>query len=187
MFSPFGLSHGSGRYIGLVWFITSLLACSAIAQEVYFTPGDKCADVICREIEGAKSNVCVQAYTFTSAQIRRSLTDAKARGVQVIVILDKSQRNGRSVQQLWMVKKGVTMLVDTNHAVAHNKVIIIDQKTVITGSYNFTEAAEKSNAENVLILRDPAVTAKYMSNWTAHIQHSIPFQPTAKAGDFIRH
>jgi phosphatidylserine/phosphatidylglycerophosphate/cardiolipin synthase-like enzyme len=66
-------------------------------------------------------------------------------------------------------------MIDANHAIAHNKVMVIDGETVLTGSFNFTKAAREKNAENLLIIRDPALAAKYVQNWEAHRQHSQPY------------
>ena len=66
-------------------------------------------------------------------------------------------------------------MIDANHAIAHNKVIVIDGETVLTGSFNFTKAAQEKNAENLLIIRDPALAAQYTKNWDAHRQHSQPY------------
>jgi len=66
-------------------------------------------------------------------------------------------------------------LIDGVHAIAHNKVMIIDGQTVITGSFNFTTAAERQNAENLLVVRDHALAARYAENWRAHAEHSTPY------------
>jgi phosphatidylserine/phosphatidylglycerophosphate/cardiolipin synthase-like enzyme len=66
-------------------------------------------------------------------------------------------------------------MIDGNHAISHNKVMIIDGETVITGSFNFTKAAQEKNAENLLIIHDPALAAQYAQNWDAHRQHSQPY------------
>jgi phosphatidylserine/phosphatidylglycerophosphate/cardiolipin synthase-like enzyme len=66
---------------------------------------------------------------------------------------------------------GIPTLIDAKHAISHNK-IIIDSKVVITGSFNFTKAAEESNAENLLVIHDPALAAKYTENWKLHAGHS---------------
>lgn len=58
------------------------------------------------------------------------------------------------------------------HAIAHNKVMIIDGETVIAGSFNFTRTAEEKNAENLLIIKDKGQTEKYSKNWQDHGKHS---------------
>jgi phosphatidylserine/phosphatidylglycerophosphate/cardiolipin synthase-like enzyme len=66
-------------------------------------------------------------------------------------------------------------------AIAHNKIMVIDGKTVLTGSFNFTKAAEDDNAENLLVIQDPALAAKYAANWQAHLSHSEAYQGTRNA------
>ena len=73
------------------------------------------------------------------------------------------------------------MLIDAEHAIAHNKVILIDGGTVITGSFNFSKAAEERNAENLLVIRDTGLEAKYLANFELHRQHSRHYAPPAAA------
>ena len=61
-------------------------------------------------------------------------------------------------------------------AIAHSKVMIIDCATVVTGSFNFTAAAQNHNAENLLVLDDPALAAQYKANWERHRAVSGPYQ-----------
>lgn len=68
------------------------------------------------------------------------------------------------------------MKIDAAHAIAHNKVMIIDGETVITGSFNFTKAAEEKNAENLLVIHDRALATKYMENWKEHAGHSAVYE-----------
>ena len=71
-----------------------------------------------------------------------------------------------------LVAAGVICYVDSKHAIAHNKLMLIDERTIITGSFNFTSAAEKKNAENMLVIRDPSLALIYIKNWTLHQGHS---------------
>jgi phosphatidylserine/phosphatidylglycerophosphate/cardiolipin synthase-like enzyme len=139
---------------------------------VCFTPGGNCTDAIVQVLGKAKHTILVQAYSFTSAPIAKALLDAHKRGVQVQVILDKSQRNEKYSSADFLANQGVPTMIDANHAIAHNKVIIIDGETVLTGSFNFTKAAQENNAENLLIIRESALAAQYTKNWDVHRQHS---------------
>jgi len=67
-------------------------------------------------------------------------------------------------------------LIDAEHAIAHNKIIIIDGYLVLTGSFNFTRAAEENNAENLLVLNDPVLAKEYIANWYAHERHSQSYE-----------
>ena len=75
-----------------------------------------------------------------------------------------------------LVNMGIPTWIDAQHAIAHNKVMVIDGATVITGSFNFTKAAEENNAENMLVIRDKALADKYAANWQAHVEHSEPYE-----------
>jgi phosphatidylserine/phosphatidylglycerophosphate/cardiolipin synthase-like enzyme len=116
-----------------------------------------------------------QAYSFTSAPIAKALLDAHKRGVQVQVILDKSQRSDKYSSADFLANQGVPVMIDANHAIAHNKIIVIDGELVITGSFNFTKAVQQKNAENLIITRDPSVAMQYTQNWDTHRQHSQPY------------
>jgi phosphatidylserine/phosphatidylglycerophosphate/cardiolipin synthase-like enzyme len=123
----------------------------------------------------AKSTILVQAYSFTSAPIAKALLNAHKRGVKVEVILDKSQRTDRYSSATFFYNSGIPVRIDAQHAIAHNKVMVIDGETVITGSFNFTRAAEENNAENLLIIHDGKLALLYTKNWQKHAQHSEMF------------
>jgi phosphatidylserine/phosphatidylglycerophosphate/cardiolipin synthase-like enzyme len=93
----------------------------------------------------------------------------------VQVILDKSQRSEKYSSADFLANQSVPVMIDAHHAIAHNKVIIIDGELVLTGSFNFTKAAQEKNAENLLIIRDPPLAAQDTKNWDVHRQHSQPY------------
>jgi phosphatidylserine/phosphatidylglycerophosphate/cardiolipin synthase-like enzyme len=140
--------------------------------EVYFSPHGGCTDAILRELDRAGTSVLVQAYSFTSSPIAKGLLNAQKRGVKVEVILDKGQRREKYSSADFLVNSRISTLIDSHHAIAHNKVIIIDGETVITGSFNFTKAAEDKNAENLLVIRDRKLASAYAKNWREHARHS---------------
>ncbi len=145
------------------------------AIEVYFSPHGGCTEAVVKELAAAKATILVQAYSFTSAPIAKALLDAHKRGVKVEVILDKSQKTEKYCEADFMVNVGIPTKIDAKHAIAHNKIIVIDGATVITGSFNFTKNAEENNAENLLVIRSPELAAKYTANWKAHADHSDPY------------
>ena len=143
---------------------------------VYFSPRGGCTEAVIAELGRAKMSVLVQAYSFTSVSIAKALVEAHRRGVKVEVILDKSQRTANYSSADFVAHAGIPTLIDARHAIAHNKIIIIDSQPVITGSFNFTKAAEESNAENLLILRDAELAKRYTENWKKHEGHSEAYQ-----------
>jgi phosphatidylserine/phosphatidylglycerophosphate/cardiolipin synthase-like enzyme len=148
----------------------------SLSRQVYFSPRGGCAQAIIDALDGAQGTVRVQAYSFTSAPIAKALTDAKKRGVQVEAILDKSNNTDKYSAATFLLHASIPTYIDAEHAIAHNKVIIVDDHTVITGSFNFSRAAEERNAENLLVLRDRALAARYLENWHAHKSHSTEYK-----------
>src|SRR5262249_50243125 len=131
-----------------------------------FTPAQNCTAEIVAIIDKARNNIFVQAYSFTSRPIIDALVRAAERGVQVFVILDKDKFSGQyySPADLFMAHH-IPVWNDNSLNIAHNKVIIVDRRTVETGSFNYTHAAQYNNAENVLIINDPILAEKYLANW----------------------
>ena len=140
--------------------------------QVCFSPNGGCTETIVNQIAAATSEILVQAYSFTSAPIAKALTDAFKRGVTVAAILDKSQKRERYTSATFISNAGIPTYIDSKHAIAHNKIMIIDKETVITGSFNFTKAAEEKNAENLLIIKAKDLAKLYIENWYKHKEHS---------------
>jgi phosphatidylserine/phosphatidylglycerophosphate/cardiolipin synthase-like enzyme len=151
--------------------------------QLLFTPEDYATGVIVQAIERAQKQVLVQAYSFTSREIAHALISARQRGVDVQLLADAEQMERMNNSKVATVAAGgVPTFVDSQHASAHNKVMVIDagsaKPVAITGSFNFTHAAQFKNAENVVIFHgNRELTAAYLKNWRHHREHS---QPLAK-------
>lgn len=149
---------------------------------VSFSPDGGGERIIVQAIEAARSRILVQAYGFTDKAILSALAQAKARGVDVRVLLDKSNDRSNSNESrysgaTYMRNAGVPVWIDYKPAIAHNKIMIIDGREVITGSFNFTSSAQKRNAENVLILNAvPQLADVYTKNWVWRLGESRVFQ-----------
>ncbi len=141
--------------------------------KVCFNPGGGCTDKIVRETERATREILVQMFLFTSVSLRNALVNAQKRGVNVEVILDKGEQINQQYKTAKTLSKGgVSVYIDGRHANAHNKIMVIDRETVITGSFNYTYPAESKNAENILIIKSGELAKVYADNWLNHRQHS---------------
>jgi phosphatidylserine/phosphatidylglycerophosphate/cardiolipin synthase-like enzyme len=142
------------------------------SMTVYFSPKGGCQDALVREIQSARREVLVQAYSFTSEPVANALIDAKKRGLHVDILLDRSNEQETRTDLHLFHEQGLAPLIDHDHAIAHNKVMIIDQQVLITGSFNFTNQAEHENAENLLMLRGHGdLVRSYRQNFLAHKAH----------------
>jgi phosphatidylserine/phosphatidylglycerophosphate/cardiolipin synthase-like enzyme len=165
-------------------FIMPLVPCASLATsltlnaptQIYFSPNGGTTQAIIKEINDARSEILVQAYSFTSSPIAKALVDANKRGVKVEAILDKSQRKDTYTEATFLTNMKIPTYIDSKHAIAHNKIMIIDKTTVITGSFNFTKAAENNNAENLLIIKSKDLAKTYIDNWEQHREHSEDYQ-----------
>ena len=154
-----------------------------------FSPKGGCTDAVLGEVERARRQILVQAYSFTSEPLAKALVEAKKRGVDVEILLDRSNEVERYSDLRIFLDNGLHPLIDGHHAIAHNKVMIIDRRTLITGSFNFTNQAEHENAENLLVIRGmPELIHSYCENFAAHKGHCQPAQVKAPAeGHGARH
>jgi phosphatidylserine/phosphatidylglycerophosphate/cardiolipin synthase-like enzyme len=179
-------SSGPNRHIRFATLGTLLLlyfsaTASAAQLTPCFTPGEDCVAFIVRNIEAAKSELLVQAYGFTSTPIIQAIGNAKQRGVTVKVILDKSNERGQYTGATYLKNHDVDVLIDDKVAIAHNKVMVIDGAKVITGSFNFTQAAQLKNAENVLLITDDEdIADAYAVNWYRRAAQSRPYNDLRK-------
>ena len=166
-----------------VWLLAGCRPSASIPQgvQVHFSPGGAPTEAVVGALGQATNTVLVQAYSFTSAPIAQALVEARRRGVKTVVILDGSQRTEKYSEADFLAHHDIPTLIDARHAIAHNKIIIIDGYVVITGSFNFTKAAEEKNAENLLVINDPELAARYAENWRAHETHSEPYERGPRA------
>ena len=135
-------------------------------QICFSPPFNQCANTIINEINQAKNTIYVQAYGFTHANIISALIEAKERGVDVQIILDRSNFTARYQYNLkHLSEAGILIFKDEVPGISHNKVMIIDHRIVITGSFNFTKNADTKNAENVVILTNTQIANSFYQNW----------------------
>jgi len=154
----------------LSWAQAISTARSEMVVQACFSPHGKCSAHILREIEQAKQELLVAVYAFTSDELARALIQAKNRGISVRVIIDREfdLDNNRSkgkflenqripIRRISGVRNTAT---DQERGLMHQKFAVIDRKVVLTGSYNWTRAAETLNDENLLFFRDAAPLAE---------------------------
>ena len=164
----------TGAYTLLfLWRLLLRKLCQPPSHAVHFSPKGGCTEMVVAELKRARREVLVLAYSFTSQPIAEALVEAKLRGVNVEIVLDHSNEKEAHTDLHYFLEQKLTPLIDAHHAIAHNKVMVIDGHTVLTGSFNFTNQAEHENAENLLILRHyPDLAAAYRANFAAHKEHA---------------
>lgn len=138
--------------------------------EVCFTPGANCEKFVADKIYAAKNSINVQAYHLTNKRIIKALLDESSAGVDVTIILDKAAQREGYIFALYHIP----VFIDNKPAIAHNKVIVLDSESVITGSFNFSESAQKRNAENVVWIKNRFIASDYQNNFDKRLAVSVP-------------
>ena len=157
------------------------VAISAGTVQVLFSPWDDIEGAILAALRSARREVLLHSFSFTSRPIARALIEARARGVDVRVTADASESERTENNRIPdLAAAGIPVFVEERYQSAHNKVMIIDAAvaggTVITGSYNWTYAAQRRNAENVIIITGQhAVSARYRMNWERQRAEARPY------------
>src|SRR2546425_8838669 len=156
---------------------------SPVRVAVYFSPKGGATEAVVRELTAVKTQVLIQAYSFTSAPIAKALVEAHKRGVKILAVLDKSNETAQYSAATFLANAGIQPLIDAEHAIAHSKVMVIDSTTIITGSFNFTKAAEEKNAENMLVIKDvPELVQAYEAHIRLHAGHAHLYLRQAVVG-----
>jgi phosphatidylserine/phosphatidylglycerophosphate/cardiolipin synthase-like enzyme len=159
--------------IGLLWAIGVLLwqkptfsGRDIAISHVCFSPEENCQSIILEQIAQAEKEIVVQAYSFTDKDLAQALLEKKNAGLEIKVLYDSSQSNGRGSQIKDLAAAGIsTKQEHKGRGLAHNKVIIIDREKVITGSYNYSQAAKKYNSENILVVEGKKLANEYIRHF----------------------
>jgi phosphatidylserine/phosphatidylglycerophosphate/cardiolipin synthase-like enzyme len=162
-------------FLALTFYCSPTLFAEAVNAKVTvcFTPQKNCTKEIVNAINQAQQSILVQAYSFTSRPIVQALARAHDKKVAVKIIVDKSTTKYRygplKIFRQHQMPLWVDYLPSLHRGIAHNKIMIIDNKIIITGSFNFTAAAQKRNVENVLIIESPELAQQYTNNWQSRV------------------
>ncbi len=169
--------RGAPRAVAALLFgLGGALVSGCATSTVVFTPEQDPLPLLEGELNAAEDTLDVAIYTFTYQPIADLLVEAKLRGVAVRVMVDEHQsrlpsadENGGAVGQYEIIEdlesEGVRVCKRPGEdgGILHHKFAVVDDRTVITGSYNFTEAATERNLENLLVLSDPNLAEQYGS------------------------
>ncbi|MBW2967854.1 hypothetical protein KY362_05190 [Candidatus Woesearchaeota archaeon] len=132
--------------------------------ESYFCPEDWCANKVIYALQDANSRVDFMTFSFTHDDIGEQIISLAEDGVDIRGVFEKSQNNAYT-EKVKFEEAGIDVRWDGNSANMHHKVFIIDNTTVVTGSFNPSKNADTRNDENLLIIHDPAVAAAFASEF----------------------
>ncbi|CAN7514975.1 phospholipase D family protein [Acidovorax sp. LjRoot66] len=146
--------------------------------QVGFSPEGSARQLVLETIGGAQHSIQMLAYVFQAPDITQALVDAKKRGVEVRIVVDKKRnRNKPSKAAMdFVTGNGLELRTNDDYHIHHDKTIIVDGHTVETGSFNFAPSAETMNSENVVVIRGmPDVARQYLAHWQSRWDLGKPY------------
>jgi phosphatidylserine/phosphatidylglycerophosphate/cardiolipin synthase-like enzyme len=148
---------------------------NGIQLEVYFAPEDGVQKHVISLLQSAQHSIKFMAYSFTADKIAEAMIARAQEGVRVTgVFEDEQTRSNQGTEFDRLGHSGLDVRTDGNPNNMHHKVIIIDDKIVLTGSYNFTNNAETINDENLLVIYDADLTASYLAEFERVYNQATP-------------
>ena len=135
--------------------------------EVYFSPNGNVRTNIIKAIDKTTSSIDLAIFDLTSQDIQLALEKAKNRGVKIRIIADSRQAKGKHSVVRTLVDESFNIKIThgVSGGIMHNKFCIFDKKLLFTGSYNWTDNAEKHNYENALFLNSPEIIKEYQKEF----------------------
>ncbi|HFZ0986047.1 phospholipase D family nuclease [Klebsiella pneumoniae] len=140
----------------------------AASIETGYSPEGTALQLVLKTINSAQQEIRLMGYSFTSPEVVSALVRAKHRGVDVKIVLDEKGNRSKASQAAMnvVVNAGIPLRTNGHYAIMHDKVIIVDNHTVESGSFNMTRSASSRNSENVLVINDvPEVAQTYLQHW----------------------
>ncbi len=141
------------------------LTINGVLVENYFAPEDEVMSKIVAQLEKAQKSVQFMAFSFTDDRMGQVLRDKAKAGLKVQGLFEKRGSDTQYSEYGILQKQKIDVLTDANKYILHHKVVIIDEATVILGSFNFSKNADESNDENILIVHDAGVASKYLAEF----------------------
>jgi len=151
---------GAGRPRGNV---TPPVQVGSMRVQVLFAPEDGVADKIAERVRQATSQIRFLAFSFTHDAIGRAVMERAKNGVAVAGVFEKTGSETRFSEMTPMKAAGLDVYQDGNPYVLHHKIFVLDGRTTVFGSFNFSDSADKDNDENCLIVDDPAFAALFLA------------------------
>lgn len=145
------------------------------SADAYFSPGDACRNIINSQINAAIQNLRICVFTISDDVITHSIVTAHKRGVRVQIITDNDKLSDEGSDINYLRNMGVPIKTDATPNHMHHKFMVVDERALLTGSYNWTRSAALYNHENILLTTEGGVIRSYLKEfstlWKAMIEY----------------
>ena len=130
-------------------------------QQAYFSPGEDCLNAILSRIQHSIHSLDICVFTISDDRIRDEILFSHQKGARVRIISDNDKRFDKGSDIETLSAAGIEVRIDHTDKHMHNKFAIFDDRQVLTGSYNWTRSAARSNEENIVISDDPGLVRSF--------------------------
>lgn len=156
------------KYIFITFLVISSVALASITGNIsiFFSPKDKCDEVLIKELLTTKKELNIAIYSLTKPNIAEAITQLKKNGVTVRMVVDNQQAGGKYSLDEYLISNNVSLLRDKHSGLMHNKFAVIDGQVVLTGSYNWTNGATYKNDENLIIIRSVEAAQRFNTEFS---------------------
>jgi mitochondrial cardiolipin hydrolase len=134
--------------------------------DAYFSPGDACRSIITSQINTASQNLRICVFTISDDVITNSIATAHKKGVTVQIITDNDKLHDEGSDINYLSALGIPIKTDTTPNHMHHKFMVVDDRALLTGSYNWTRSAALYNHENVLFTTEGRVIRSYLKEFS---------------------
>lgn len=169
---------------GLAFSVLFVNHAPAADTEIGFSPEGSALQLVLKTIDSSTESIRMMGYSFTSPEVAGALVRAKQRDVDVKVVLDWKANTGKDnpaslAAMNLLVNSGIPVRTVSRFKIMHDKVIIADGRNVEVGSFNYTRAADRSNSENVIVIKDDrAVAQSYLQHWQSRWKMGTDWKQT---------
>jgi len=152
----------------LEWVKNSNIAFNAKSVEkssAYFSPGESCRQAINGQINSATKNLKICVFTISDDLITQAILAAHKRGVAIQLLTDNDKLFDVGSDIMQLSKSGITIKVDNTANHMHHKFLIADDRTVLSGSYNWTNSAARFNQENIIVTSEGGIVKLFLKEF----------------------
>lgn len=145
-------------------------------SEVCFSPGGQCRGTIIEQIESATTKLDICVFTISDDYLSDALLHSFRKGVRVRVVTDNDKTLDMGSDIARLTRSGIPVKMDSTRNHMHHKFAVVDESTLITGSYNWTRSATEFNHENILVTKETGLVKSYLTEFEKLWKEMIPYK-----------
>lgn len=149
---------------------------SAEKSDAFFSPGEACREIIIQQINNSINRVKICVFTISDDHITNAIMSAhkKGREIKIITDNDKSFDIGSDIERL--AQEGIDIKMDNTPNHMHHKFMVVDDVSLLTGSYNWTQSAARYNHENIVVTKEGGVVKSFLKEFSQLWNEMTPFK-----------